>query len=51
MIVFYYNSEAFIGDHGCNLFSIDLRVGRVVYGYQGTSRPHLLIVYNIHVCE
>ncbi|KAJ7452476.1 hypothetical protein B0H11DRAFT_2161563 [Mycena galericulata] len=29
--------EAFAGDHGCNLFSLDLRNGRVIYSYKGLS--------------
>ncbi|KAJ7632569.1 hypothetical protein FB45DRAFT_978296 [Roridomyces roridus] len=29
--------EAFVSDHGCNLFSLDLRNGRVVYSYKGLS--------------
>ncbi|KAJ7709956.1 hypothetical protein B0H17DRAFT_905223, partial [Mycena rosella] len=29
--------EAFVGDHGCNLFSLDLRNGRVIYSYKGLS--------------
>ncbi|KAJ7219222.1 WD40-repeat-containing domain protein [Mycena pura] len=29
--------EVFIGDHGCNLFSLDLRIGRVLYSYKGLS--------------
>jgi len=29
--------ELFISDHGTNLLSLDLRNGRVVYGYKGLS--------------
>ncbi|KAJ7097974.1 hypothetical protein B0H15DRAFT_901941 [Mycena belliarum] len=29
--------EAFLGDHGCNLLSLDLRNGRVLYSYKGLS--------------
>lgn len=27
----------FVSDHGCNLFSLDLRTGGIVYGYKGIS--------------
>ncbi|KAJ7109325.1 WD40-repeat-containing domain protein [Mycena epipterygia] len=29
--------EVFVGDHGCDLFSLDLRNGRVIYSYKGLS--------------
>ncbi|KAJ7156025.1 WD40-repeat-containing domain protein [Mycena crocata] len=29
--------ELFVSDHGCNLFSLDLRNGRVLYSYKGLS--------------
>ncbi|CCL99152.1 uncharacterized protein FIBRA_01167 [Fibroporia radiculosa] len=29
--------EAFVADHGCNLFALDLRNGRVSYGYRGLA--------------
>jgi len=29
--------EVFVADHGCNLFALDLRNGRVIYGYKGLS--------------
>ncbi|KAJ7740661.1 hypothetical protein DFH07DRAFT_943671 [Mycena maculata] len=29
--------EAFVSDHGCNLFSLDLRNGRVIYSYKGLA--------------
>jgi len=29
--------EAFVSDHGCNLVSLDLRNGRVIYSYKGLS--------------
>ena len=29
-------SEVFVADHGCNLFALDLRNGKVSYGYKGT---------------
>ncbi|OBZ75240.1 WD repeat-containing protein 74 [Grifola frondosa] len=29
--------EIFVADHGCNLFALDLRNGRTIYGYQGIS--------------
>ena len=28
-------SEAFISDNGSNLFSVDLRNGKIAYGYKG----------------
>jgi len=30
-------SEAFVADHGCNLFALDMRSGKVSYGYKGLS--------------
>ncbi|KAF7338337.1 hypothetical protein MVEN_02059200 [Mycena venus] len=30
-------SEAFVSDHGSNLFALDLRNGRVIYSYKGLS--------------
>lgn len=38
-------SELFVADQGCNLFSLDLRNGSVVYGYKGNAEhcPHLII--------
>ena len=30
-------SELFVADKGCNLFSLDLRNGKVCYGYKGMS--------------
>lgn len=32
-----FRSEAFVSDHGSNLFALDTRTGRVLYGYQGIS--------------
>ncbi|KII88580.1 hypothetical protein PLICRDRAFT_629267 [Plicaturopsis crispa FD-325 SS-3] len=29
--------EVFVADHGCNLFALDLRTGRTIYGYKGIS--------------
>lgn len=29
------NSEVFTSDHGSNLYALDLRNGRVIYGYKG----------------
>lgn len=34
-------SEAFVSDHGSNLFALDLRNGRVIYSYKGQAdRPY-----------
>lgn len=30
-------SEVFVADHGCNLFSLDLRNGQIAYGYKGIA--------------
>ncbi|CAK5277717.1 unnamed protein product [Mycena citricolor] len=30
-------NEIFVGDHGCNLASVDLRNGRILYSYKGMS--------------
>ena len=40
-------SEVFISDNGSNLFSMDLRNGKIAYGYKGrpfflTPDPHIL---------
>ncbi|KAK7693617.1 hypothetical protein QCA50_003186 [Cerrena zonata] len=29
--------EVFVADHGCNLFSLDLRNGKIAYGYKGIA--------------
>lgn len=35
------HSELFVADQGCNLFSLDLRNGSIIYGYKGNvSRLH-----------
>ncbi|TFY83897.1 hypothetical protein EWM64_g114 [Hericium alpestre] len=32
-----HEHDLFVADHGCNVYAVDLRNGRVVYGYQGIS--------------
>jgi ribosome biogenesis protein NSA1 len=31
------SSQALVSDHGCNLFALDLRNGKISYGYKGLS--------------
>ncbi|EMD38503.1 hypothetical protein CERSUDRAFT_123112 [Gelatoporia subvermispora B] len=31
------DNELFVSDCGCNLFAVDLRVGKIVYGYKGLA--------------
>ncbi|KZT26250.1 hypothetical protein NEOLEDRAFT_1132280 [Neolentinus lepideus HHB14362 ss-1] len=33
----YHDNEVFVADQGCNLFAVDMRNGRVLYGYKGMS--------------
>lgn len=42
-------SETFIGDQGGNLFSLDLRTGRVVYAYKGNFSALLYDLISIYV--
>lgn len=42
------SSELFASDCGTNLFSIDLRNGRIICGYKGQNTPHIPKTYEIH---
>lgn len=37
---YLFKRQLFVSDHGYNLFALDLRNGRVMYGYKGISLPH-----------
>lgn len=36
-VLTFWDSQAFVSDHGSNLFALDLRNGRVSYGYKGLA--------------
>lgn len=41
------DSEVFVADRGCNLFALDMRNGRIVYGYKGQSKFRAAIYLSI----